>query len=298
MTTVSCVGITVRDIIFPVEALPYGPGKTQVPERHEVGGGPAANASVTVTRLGGLGRFVGPVGDDTLGQQLKVELERSGVDTSRIRVVPGCRSPLSTVVVDGAGERSIVNHTDPRLFEAADVIDTADLEGSDAVLVDVRWAAGASAALDWAASRGVPGIVDFDIGAGESQPLLDRASHLVFSANAARVVGGDGDLERALRNVTTLTDAWVAATDGANGTMWIEDGEIRRREAYRVDVVDTTGAGDVYHGAFSLALAEAMTIEAAIDFASAGAALSCMRFGGRTGIPTRNELEKFLEERR
>ena len=297
MKKVACVGIAVRDIIFSVDSLPSGAGKVHASKRHEVGGGPAANAAVTIAKLGGQARFIGPVGDDSLGTELTDELVRLGVDTSHKRLVPGERSPLSAVVVDGSGERSIVNHTSRGLFVGARPVEPRDLEGVDAVLVDVRWLDGAVAALEWARTTGMPGIVDFDIGATASQPLLDSASHVVFSADAIRRVSGRFELGDCLREVSDLTDAWLAVTDGSNGTSWLENGKVQQVDAFEVDVIDTTGAGDIYHGAFALALAEGKTEREAIELSSAAAAISCERFGGRTGIPDRNELEAFLEER-
>jgi sulfofructose kinase len=297
LKTVACVGITVRDIIFSVESLPSGPGKTHASDRHEVGGGPAANAAVAIAKLGGQARFIGPIGNDALGSELIDELMRLGVDTSRARTVPNQKSPLSAVVVDGSGERSIVNHTGPGLFDEAVLVEATDLEGVDAVLADVRWFDGAVAALEWARSTGIPGIVDFDIGARDSQPLLDGASHVVFSADAIRSLSGHSELGRCLEEVSKQTDAWLAVTDGPNGTFWLDEGQVRHADAFEVDVVDTTGAGDIYHGAFALALAEGKTETEAIELSSAAAAISCERFGGRTGIPDRDELEAFLEER-
>ncbi len=294
---VICVGIAVRDVIFSVESLPAGPGKTHATARREVGGGPAANAAVAISRLGGATRFIGPLGDDPLGEELVEELSTLDVDTSRVRSIPDASSPLSTVVVDPTGERTIVNHTDRRLFEEAEPIVDGDLDGADAVLVDVRWLNGAVTALEWAGDRGIPGIVDFDIGADESLPLLEKASHVVFSSDALRRVAGKADLETALLEVSRHTGAWMGVTDGPEGTFWLDNGVVHHAAAFEVDVVDTTGAGDIYHGVFALALAEGKSEKEAIELSSAAAAISCTRFGGRSGIPDRRELEAFLEER-
>lgn len=296
MKTVACVGIAVRDLIFSVESLPSGPGKVHAIHRQEVGGGPAANAAAAIARLGGSARFIGPLGDDSLGRELTDELAVLGVDLSRVRSVMGAKSPLSAVAVDSSGERSIVNHTDPRLFEHADSITAPDLANADAVLADVRWSEGAASALDWARRNGIPGIVDFDIGAASSEPLLAAATHVVFSAPALRQVSGLQDLIRALDAVSAMTRAWLAVTDGPRGSLWLENGEARHLDAFDVDAIDTTGAGDIYHGVFALSLAEGNTEVDAIERASAAAAISCTRFGGRAGAPDRDELERFLEE--
>lgn len=298
MTTVACVGVCVGDVIFSVGTLPAGAGKLHARAREEVGGGPAANAAVTVAALGGSGRFIGAVGDDHLGSELTDELTRLGVDATRVRVVPGHRSPLSAITVDEIGDRAIVNHTDRDLFGAARAVGPEDLRDSDAVLADVRWHSGALAALEWARDNGVPGIVDFDIGAGAPEPLLSTASHIAFSADALRHLAGLGDLTEALRRVSEDTDAWIGVTDGENGAYWLDEGAVRHMEAFQVEVVDTTGAGDVFHGAFALGLASGRSETDSVRLGSAAAAITCTRFGGRAGIPTKAEVETFLEERR
>lgn len=298
MTTVACVGVCVGDVIFSVEALPAGAGKLHARAREEVGGGPAANAAVTVASLGGSARFIGAVGDDHLGSELIAELTRLGVDATRVRVVAGRRSPLSAITVDERGDRAIINHTDQELFAAARAVGHEDLRDADAVLADVRWPSATLAALGWARDHGVPGIVDFDIGAGEPEPLLATASHIAFSADALRRLAGPGDLTGSLRRVSDMTDAWIAVTDGGNGTYWLDDGAILHMEAYQVEVLDTTGAGDVFHGAFALGLASGRSESDSVRLGSAAAAITCTTFGGRSGIPSKDEVETFLEERK
>lgn len=297
MTTVACVGICVRDLIFSVPALPSGPGKLQATARYEVGGGPAANAAVTVVLLGGQARFISAVGNDVIGSEITSELEGFGVDTSLVRVVSGRQSPISAVVVDESGERAIVNHTDQALLDEAGAPGKDDLSGVDAVLVDVRWHRGAVSALRWAAANGLPGVVDFDVGWADPGPIVDAASHLLFSARALRSISDERNLEKGLRAVAEETDGWVGVTDGGNGSYWLDAGVLHHAEAFEVEVVDTTGAGDVFHGAFALEIAAKNTVEKAIRLATAASALSCTGFGGRSGIPSRNQVESFLEER-
>lgn len=122
MARVACVGICVRDIIFSVSSLPSGPGKAQATGYSEIGGGPAANAAVTIASLGGSASFLGAVGDDRLGEQLVGELDELGVDTSHVQAIPGHHSPISAIAVDSNGERAIVNYTDHRLLEEANPV--------------------------------------------------------------------------------------------------------------------------------------------------------------------------------
>jgi sulfofructose kinase len=297
VTTTVCVGLAVQDIVMAVAPLPEGPGKRFATDRIEVGGGPAANAAATIVSLGGDARFIGAVGDDRLGAEIVVELNGLGVDTSRIRTVPGARSPLSVAAVDDRGERAVINHLDAALFAGADPVAEEDLAGADAVLADVRWPDGAVGALGEARRLGIPGVLDFDLGSSDEDELLASASHVVFAEDALRRLTGTDDLGAALGMAATRTDAWVGVTAGAAGSFWLEDGSVRNLPALPVEVVDTLGAGDVYHGAFAMSLAEnAEDIAGAIRLATGAAALSCTRFGGRHGIPTAMELAAFLDE--
>ncbi|RWD98879.1 MAG: sugar kinase, partial [Mesorhizobium sp.] len=161
------------------------------------------------------------------------------------------------------------------------------------VLVDVRWPGAAALALSAARSIGRPAILDADTAPVEVlEQLLPSASHIVASEPAARIVCGHAlDPESACADLASRTDAFVAVTGGAAGTWWHDraTGRVRHVEAPKVKAVDTLAAGDVFHGAFAVGLAEAMPMEEALRFASAAAALKCLRFGGRLGAPDRAE---------
>jgi len=100
----------------------------------------------------------------------------------------------------------------------------------------------------------------------------------------------------ALRGIRSHTDAWVAATAGADGVYWLHNETLHHIPAFHVDVVDTLGAGDVFHGAFAVALVEGRPMEDVLRFATAASAIKCTRPGGRAGIPNRGEVVSFLEE--
>lgn len=297
MTLVSCIGLAVHDVIFTVDALPTGSGKTHAARLQDAGGGPAANAATAVAALGGRAHFVGVLGDDDLGDTMVQDLNSRGVDTSRVRRLAGFRSPLSAVTVDAEGERAIVNHADPDMFTEAAPPTHDDLEGSSAVLVDVRWADGAAAGLTWARDNGVPGVLDYDIGDENGPRLLTLASHVVFSAAALARLTAIPDPAAGLVGARGMSSAWLAVTIGREGTIWLDGNDPRHEPAFPVEVVDTSGAGDVYHGAFTLVLASGRDERVAMQTAAGAAALSCTRLGGRDGVPTRDELDRFLEQR-
>ncbi len=297
MISVACVGIAVRDFVFQVSALPTSGGKFYAHGFQEVSGGVAANAAIAVSRLGSKARYIGRVGDDGVGSSILADLEAVGVETGAVQVMNGISSPVSTVLVDQHGERTIVNHTPAALFVGGDTGPAGDLDHVDAVLVDVRWPEGALRALESAASRGIPSVFDFD------RPLADRggellslATHVAFSQPALEATAETSDPVAGLASMARHTNAWLAVTLGGDGVLWREDDSIRHLPAFEVDVVDTTGAGDVFHGALALALAEEQSEADAVRFAAAAAALKCTREGAGRGAPHRAEVEALLKE--
>lgn len=297
MTVVVTVGTAVQDLILTVDSLPRGDGKTFADNATIVGGGPAATAAATVVTLGGAARFIGRVGDDAAGAWIRADLDRWGVDTTLLATVPGIGSAVSSVVVASNGERMIVNHTDPALFAAPLPTIPSDV---DVVLADLRWPAGALAAMIAADRLGIPGVLDVDLNTGGDTAVeaIRHASHLVFARPMLAELSGHADPERGLRHIAKeVPNAALAVTLGSEGTLWIDRDESRVVPAFDVEVVDTTGAGDVFHGAFALRLAEGATVEECLHFASAAAAAKCRRSGGREGLPDRQEVNALMEER-
>jgi sulfofructose kinase len=296
VSRVACVGIAVLDIVFQVPAIPAQPGKYRATQRTTVGGGVAANAAAAVRSLGGHPSFYGVLGDDAVGDEVEAGLEGWGIDT-HVRRVTGEDSPLSAVLVDDHGERMIVNHAGRALYRGAAPPTPDELDGADVVLADMRWADGAIAALQWARASGRPAIVDCDHDPADAPGVLEAATHVVFALPTLRRWTERDEPLAALSAAAARTGAWVAATAGGEGVYWLENGEMQHGPADEVEAVDTLGAGDVFHGAFALAVAESRPLHDALRWASAAAALKCTRFGGRAGIPKRDEVDRFVEER-
>lgn len=299
VTTVACVGLAVLDLVFGVETRPDRGRKTFADSMTVVGGGPAANAAAAVARLEGDARFIGRLGDDAVGDLIMDDFARWGVDASGVRRVRSIPSPISSIVVEADGERTIVNHSDPGLFAEDDFVTLEDLAGADAVLGDLLWPTGAISAMNAAREAGIPAVLDFDEAPqGSVEAVLTAPTHVIFSAPALAAVTGASDPGAGLQDVRTMTDSWIAVTLGPDGVRWLDDaGEVRASPAFDIDAVDTLGAGDVFHGAFALGLAERRPVEEVIRRASAVAALKCTRFGGRAGIPHSEEVERFLATR-
>lgn len=295
LPTVTCVGNAVRDVVFRTERPLDVGGKNLATSMSTHLGGPAANAAVTIASLGGLTRLISNLGADSHGDSVVATLESCGVDVSLVRRLDGVSTPLSSVVVDPSGERTIVNHTDTRLIDSTRSVTTDDLEGSDSVLVDLRWPDGARSAIAGANALAIPAVVDVDLTtAGNPVDIIGSASHVIFSRPALSKLAGTADIDDALRDVASTTGAFVAVTLGGDGTKWVEQGHVRSLRAFPVDVVDTLGAGDVFHGAFALGIAAGRPVEDALRFASATSAIKCSRPSGRDAFPTHAEVDELL----
>jgi sulfofructose kinase len=140
-------------------------------------------------------------------------------------------------------------------------------------------------------------VLDGDGPMGEADQLVTLATHLVFSAEGLRATTGSSDLWAGLERVGAHTQAFLAVTDGANDILWREGSALRRLPVFAVEAIDTLAAGDVFHGAFVLALAEGRGEVEALRFAAATAAIKCTRFGGGAGAPNRADVDAFLAER-
>jgi len=294
MTRIVCVGITVLDRIWYLDDLPKEGGKYVAKDYTEVGGGPAATAAVAAAKLGAEVDFIGRVGDDDTGRRLLAELESLGVNTRYTRVVKGARSSQSAVLVDASGERVIANYPSADLPMTADWLKEIDFSQWDSVLADVRWHEGAKQAFTLARQQGVPTVLDADVTPQDIAELVALSDHAAFSApGLKRLTRIDNPLD-ALKKAQTLTNGQVYVTQGREGCYWLEKGELCHQPGYAVEVVDTTGAGDVFHGALALSLAQQMPSSEAVRFASAVAALKCTKPGGRAGIPDCDQTRSFL----
>ena len=287
------VGGICTTTLYRVPAVPAVPGKVLATDVAEVVDGMAVSAACAFVRLGGQAAVWGRVGDDPRGVGMRRELAAAGVDVSAVQSVPGGRSSIAVSIIDARGDRLVVPYHDASLEPAADWLPLERVVSADFVHVDTRWPEGAAAALAAARSAGVPGMLDADIAPADILArLVPLSSHAVFSDAGLFLHTGMSDLEAALRHVAAGHPGHVGASCGADGYAWIEAGELCRAMAPRVEVVDTLAAGDVFHGALALRLAEGATIAAAARFAVVAASLKCTRFGGRLGCPARDEVER------
>lgn len=292
--SVFCVGLALQDTILTLDRIPDRAVKVYARERREVGGGPAATAAVAVARLGGHALIAARTGEDNMGATIRAEFEAAGVDTTWLRSFPGIKSSGAVVLVDSNGERLIVAYADPELPSAADWLEPKSW--GDAVLCDLTWPEGALRCLHAARAAGIPSLLDADISrhaSGTVAAIVGAADHVIFSRPGLAQFTGADSIEEGLRGARRESHTLVGVTDGADGFFWLEDGNLRNAPPPRVDVIDTTGAGDAFHGAFAMALANGRPVVDAIAFSNTLAALKCTRPGGRAGLPDPAELRSF-----
>ena len=291
-----CVGMPVRDLIYHITELPGRGEKVRAEKFEEIAGGNALNAGIGIVRLGGRVLLSGPMGDaaETSSQYMLDQLAKEGIETSLIRVQDTV-TPSSNVMIDPSGERTIVTYRDPRLWNVKLPEPAELLQDCAAVLAENRCASFATELCVEASRRNIPVVLDGDVVMSMREGVLSIASHVIFSSEALTQTAGTPDLETALRRIAEQTKAFCAVTRGAQGMMWLDEaGRLQTMPTFPVHTVDTLGAGDVFHGAFALAIAERMGVVDAMRFASAAAALKCTRHGGAFAAPNRAEVDALL----
>lgn len=291
---VICLGLSALDQVWRVDRLFAGQSeKIKAASYGTLGGGMAANASVAVARLGASVAFWGRAGNDAAGHEMRSAFTAEGVDVENFRLYPDGRSSVSGVIVDSNGERQIVNFRG--LYpETADWLPLEAVARASSVLADPRWVEGAATLFGQARARGIPTVLDGDMADAEVfERLLPLTDHAILSEPAlASFVGSTKD--ESLVALARFGCRVVAVTRGEGGVSWYESSGLHRQVAYAVDVVDTTGAGDVFHGAYALAIGAGLDVRAAMAFSAATAAMKCRHAGGRNGIPTINECLEFI----
>ena len=284
-----CVGHAAFDITFTVDHHPGADEKCSASSAIFCGGGPAANAAVTVARLGGASALAGYLGKDPYGDQHHRELLEEGVVTDY--VVRGSQlTPLSIILAKPGGERTVVNYRTQASFLSKDAVDFSRCR-SKVILFDGHEPLASLPLARSAVKRRTATVLDAGSVHRGTVELVPHTDYLVASAAFARDFSSEDDPARALEKLSQLAP-FVVITRGKDGLLWKSDsGVTGSMRAFAVDAVDTTGAGDTFHGAFALGVARGMEFTDNLRYASAAAALCCTRLGARVGIPTRPEVE-------
>lgn len=295
------VGHCCQDSICTVEEYPAEDGSTHITAIDDSqGGGAVATAMVAAARLGVPAGILANLGDDAVGSRIEEEFIRLGVSAEGIRKVAGERSSSSIVMVDPRkGTRTKFPYKDnlPAIdFDEGqrELLRHARILHLDGTNYENAWRA-ASLAKEYGVLVSLDGC-SMQKDNEKNRRLAAMADILIMNAKYPYRVSGRTSLAEAMEEMASYGAAVVISTAGGDGCYSWEDGRLCRYPAYRTQVKDTTGAGDVFHGAFLTAYLEGRTTRECIRFASAVAALKCRRMGGRAGIPARQEAEAFMRE--
>ena len=241
-----------------VDKFPDAGTKVQASEFMITSGGQAGNAAVAIARLGGRVSFAGPLGakDDEFAGRILQSLTREKIDCSGAIRVAGATSSVSLILIDANGEKTIATRRDQGLSSIEPEHAERAVANVDAVLLDNRYPNFATPICKAAQARGIPRVLDLDKAVPPDDPLLHACSHVISSAEALRGTTGLNDLGAALKKLGQSFKGFLAFTDGSDGVYWLENGEIEHMDAFKVKAIDTLGAGDVFHGAFTFRFVE------------------------------------------
>ncbi len=283
--------------------VPYMPGlddEIQMLAASRQGGGEVATALVALARLGSTASYVGQIGDDPSGDLISTEFEQYGVDTSHLLVERGATSQTSIVLVDDkSGKRTILGVPFTAAEIAPDQIRPGFVEKASYLLLDGTARQAALEAARRARGTGVPVVLDADVLAldSEIELLLALTDILIPSKSFSQRFTGTEDAEKALETFRAFGASIILITLGEDGCVCHADGDTFHTPIFEVDVVDTTGAGDVFHGALIHGLLQDWELAQTVEFAAAVAAIKCAKLGGRAGIPDAAETAEFLASR-
>ncbi len=292
---ITAVGISVADIILVMDGFRTGEGSYHCERMLSEGGGMAATALCAASRLGSKTRLVSRVGDDIHGRFIIEGLQAFGVDTTGVAIVSGRNTTVSIVLADRtSGEKQFYSEYHKSAY--LDPVDAglSHLDGTDVLLVDGHWTDQALRSAREAHRRNIPVVADFKRmydGLEEIFPLVD---YLIIPRFFAAEITQETDTERMLRALAGRWNCVPVVTSGSEGGAYLLDGNSGRYPAFPVRCVDSTGAGDAFHGAFCHFLSRGTNIPRALELSSAVGALNCRALGGRSALPTPEELSAFL----
>lgn len=289
---VLCVGVAAYDLVFSVDHHPGADEKSIAHSLLRCGGGPAANAAVTVTRLGCRAAFIGSIGNDLFGASLLQEFKSEGVLTDL--AAPGeYPTSLSVILVKPGGQRTVIYHRGNKQHISPSSVDYTTIRPK-VYLFDGHEPDLSLALVKYARSRGILTILDAGSMHHGTKVLMPQVDYLVCSERFAVDFTGETDEKAAVTKLYQYTPN-VVITLGERGLVWKNKRNEGALPAFSMNVIDTTGAGDAFHGAFAACIASEKEWEYTLRYSSAAAGLCCTKMGARPGIPYKEDVEKFLK---
>ena len=288
------VGLNATDTLLFLPEFPRCGAKVNLRSVSVSPGGQVATAVIACQRWGLRTRYIGKLGDDHAAEVHREEFERAGTETC-LGTVGNCSSAHSIILVDEQGERTVLWGRDPRLALRPDELNRESIVHAGALLVDGCDTEAAITAAKWARDAGVPTIADLDHAYPGIEELLANIDYLIVSRDFPEQIVHQSDLRQSLPLLSSrFQGTLVAATLGTGGVVAWDGTDFHHARAYQVPVVDTTGAGDIFHAGFIYSLLLGWPLPRQLDFACAAAALNCTRAGARGRIAPIAEIEELM----
>jgi sulfofructose kinase len=289
------LGAAVVDLLVLAPHFPERDAKLAVSEMSQQGGGLVGTALVAMARLGARARYVGRLGEDEHSEAILAGFVAEGIDTSAVVRVPGEQGRFSVVIVEeGTGLRTILHTGHARAAIDPESLDRATVLSARSLLIDSTDPPAAARCVEWMRAAGRPTLIDADQFSPEAHAVARCCDFVVASHRYAAAATGEADAAAAARALEGDVECVVVVTAGREGAFVAAGGERWHQPAFSVPVKDTTGAGDVFHGAFLFGVLQGWDLRRTVAFAAAAAALKCRSLGGRRGIASLPDTARFL----
>lgn len=288
------VGINATDTIIRLPRFPALDSKVEIISAERRAGGQTASAIVACRRWGLATRYVGKTGDDDSAKFQRDELTREGVEAHWL-TAPGRMSQSSFILVDEkSGERTVLWKRDPQIALQPEDIHREWIENARILLVDGHDTAAAARAARWAREAGALVVGDFDNRYPGVEELLEYIDFPITSKEFPARLTGETDLLKSLASIhANFKCRLTSATLGRLGVIAWDGADFHLHPGFRTRAVDTTGAGDIFHGAFAYGLVRGWSTSDILEFSCAAAGLNCEKHGARGGIATVIEIERL-----
>jgi sulfofructose kinase len=288
------VGLNATDTVIPLSTYPARGSKVEYSTSTVLPGGQVATTVVACQHWGLRTRYIGKLGDDLAATLHREAFSHAGVET-RVITVPGGASAQSLILVDAQGERTVLIRRDERLALHPNDLDRDSIINARALHVDGYDTEAAILAATWARKASIPVIADLDELYPNVETLIANVDYLIVSRDFPSRLMAEPDLEQALRKMHRRYNCRLAAaTLGQEGVLAFDGKQLLHTPAYSVPVIDTTGAGDIFHAGFIYALLADWPLHRQLEFACAAAALNCTAVGARGGIHSLDDIAALM----
>jgi sulfofructose kinase len=290
------VGLNATDTLIPVPEFPKRGSKVEIHSANALLGGQVASAMAACQQWGLRTRYVGKLGEDHAALLHRTEFERLGVET-HLFTARRCHSQQAFILVDPSGERTVLWKRDPRLTLLPEELKREWILDARVLHLDGHDTRAAVRAADWAKEEGIPVVADLDDLYPGYESLLPKIDFLITSRDIPTRLTLEPDLRYSLKEVRRRYGCRLAAaTLGQEGVLAWDGEDFHYAPAYRVETVDTTGAGDTFHAGFIYGFLQEWRVQRQLEFACAAAALNCTAVGARGGIQAVEKIERFMEK--